>query len=311
MPCYSPLKGWKDPENGGLIFKRTARVTEELEVACGQCLGCRLDRALMWAMRIVHESTLSAPGLGNCFITLTYRDEADATPEQRAAGLYLPRDGSLNKAHFQKFIKRVRKHFPQKIRYFHCGEYGDENWRPHYHACMFNVSFDDIQLYQSDEGFNTYTSPTLEKLWPYGFSTIGELNFDTAAYTARYCLKKVTGHNAQEHYLRSDEDGMAYWLQPEYVTMSLKPGIGHDWYKKYKDDVFPSDETPVPGKGIIGKVPRYYQTILEHEDPETLDLVKAMRKKFIEAHGHDFTPERLMAKYKVAKAKNKEKERQL
>ena len=303
MPCYSPLKGWRDPDTNGLIFKRTSRTQETLDVACGQCLGCRLDRALMWAVRIVHESTLHLDQLGSCFVTLTYRDRADCTPEQLRLGHHIPDDGSLNKAHFQKFIKRLRKHFPQKIRFFHCGEYGEETQRPHYHACLFNCSFDDLQLHRSDEGVHTYYSDTLATLWPYGFATIGELNYDTAAYTARYCLKKVTGTKAADHYLRNDEYGVAYWLQPEYITMSLKPGIGYDFYEKYKTDIFPSDEVPVPGKGIISKVPRYYQTLLEREDPATLELVKQLRQTFIQQHGDDFTPERLMDKYKCQKAR--------
>lgn len=91
--------------------------------------------------------------------------------------------------------------------------------------------------------------------------------------------------------------------------MSLKPGIGAKWYEKYKDDIFPADETPVPGKGIISKVPRYYETILANEDPKTLELVKELRKKFISEHKEDFTPERLMDKYKVQKAKQKNYQR--
>lgn len=310
MPCYSPLKGFQDAITGGLVFKRSQHTFKTLEVACGQCLGCRLDRALMWSMRIVHESVLHADYEGNAFITLTYRDPEECDSSQFAKGHYIPGDYSLRKQHFQKFIKRLRKYFPQKIRYFHCGEYG-ELGRPHYHACLFNCSFNDMELFKSTEGIHTYTSATLEQLWPYGFSTIGEVNYDTAQYTARYCLKKITGHMADDHYLRCDEYGVAYWLQPEYVTMSLKPGIGHDWYQQFKNDVFPADETPVPGKGVISKVPRYYQTILESEDPDQLKLVKAMRQAFISAHRADFTPERLHDKYRVQKAKQATKMREL
>lgn len=245
---------------------------------------------------------------GNCFITLTYRDPHECNSEELANGYHIPDDWSLNKKHFQKFMRRLRKHFPQKIRFFHCGEYGDITKRPHYHACLFNVRFDDVQLFKSDQGIHTYSSPTLEKLWPYGFATIGELNYETAAYTARYCLKKINGHNAADHYMRCDEYGVAYWLQPEYVTMSLKPGIGATWYEKFKTDVFPADATPIPGKGVVQKVPRYYETILASEDPGTHELVKQIRKKFIEEHGHDFTPERLEAKYKCHKAENQRKE---
>lgn len=281
---------------------------ETLDVACGQCIGCRTDRALVWAMRIVHESTLYETEYGNCFVTLTYRDESDCTREQHKKGHYLPRDGSLDASHFQRFIKRLRKHFPQKIRYFHCGEYGTETQRPHYHACLFNVDFDDVSVYKQDQGITTYESRRLQKLWPYGFSTVGELNYDTACYTARYVLKKITGLQADDHYLRADDYGVAYWLKPEYVTMSLKPGIGRQWYEKYKTDIFPSDTTPVPGHGIVQKVPRYYQTILAEENPEVLELVKKIRKQFIQSHADDFTPARLMDKYKVHLTKTNQRD---
>jgi len=248
---------------------------------------------------------------GNCFVTLTYRDKSECDAKQLRKGYYVPDDLSLDVTHFQKFLKRCRKHFEQRIRYFHCGEYGDQNLRPHYHACMFNVSFGDRIVYKNDNGFTVYSSPTLEKLWPYGFSTVAELNFQTAAYTAGYCLKKVTGARAADHYLRSDSDGVAVWVKPEYVTMSLKPGIGAKWYEKFSKDVFPSDEVPVPGKGIVRKVPRYYETILESSDPGTHQLVKQLRQSFIANHKADFTPQMLMSKYKVAKAKEKMKRREL
>ncbi len=282
-----------------------------MEVACGQCLGCRLDRTLMWAMRIVHESYLYVDLHGNSFITLTYRDKSECNSDQIKYGHYVPADYSLNKSHFQKFIKRLRKHFKQKIRYFHCGEYGDYTQRPHYHACLFNCEFADQAIYKADEGINTYYSKTLEKLWPYGFSTIGELNFATASYVAGYILKKVTGKQSMEEYLRSDEYGVCYWVLAPYVTMSLKPGIGEKFYQKYKNDFFPADETPVPGKGVIKKVPRFYDKILMAEDSELCELVKEVRKDFISKHAEDFTPERLMDKYKVALARQSNQKRNL
>ncbi len=308
MACYSPLKGYKDPDSGGLVFKKTS---VQMDVACGQCLGCRLDRTLMWAMRIVHESSLYEDLHGNSFVTFTYRGKSECTLEELAKGHYVPDDYSLNKKHFQKFIKRLRKHFPQQIRYFHCGEYGEENLRPHYHACLFNCSFDDMVVEQSEQGITTYSSPTLQKLWPFGFCTIGELNYDTAAYTAGYILKKINGQQAMEEYLRSDEYGVAYWVVAPYVTMSLKPGIGAKFYEEFKNDFFPSDESPVPGKGIINKVPRYYETILEAENPKLHEVVKALRQEFIRAHGADFTPERLRAKYECQKARQLKKKRTL
>ena len=255
-------------------------------MACGQCLGCRLDKSRMWAMRCVHEASLHDE---NCFITLTYETE--------------PAGGSLVKEHFQKFMKRLRKKiWPKKVRYYQCGEYGDELGRPHYHAILFGLDFEDKELIGENDGQRLYTSEMLAKTWGHGFVTIGEVTFESCAYVARYVLKKVTGKNADDHYLRCDEYGVAYWLEPEYTTMSRKPGIGKDWYEKYKDDVFPSDEVPVPGSGVFKSVPRYYEEILKSEDVDSYEEIKRIRKAFYFAHGDEYTPERLMDKYKVKKA---------
>jgi len=309
MACYAPLKGYRDPVSNGLVFYKTST---PLQVACGQCLGCRVDRTLMWAMRIVHEAHLYKY---NSFVTLTYRNRDECNAEQIKKGYYVPGDYSLNKTHFQKFIKRLRKDFPQKIKYFHCGEYGDENLRPHYHACLFNCRFEDQEIYDNSEGRGLYSSPSLEKLWPYGFSTIGELNFETASYTAGYILKKINGAQALDEYLRSDEYGVCFWVQAPYTTMSLghksPGGIGAEFYEKYKSDFFPSDECPVPGKGVLKKVPRYYEKILENENSALLDKVKEVRQVFLAKHRADFTPERLKDKYECAKKAQQIKKRAL
>jgi hypothetical protein len=316
MPCRKPLEGYKDITTGGLTFDKKKSAGEKMKVACGNCLQCRLDRSRTWAMRIVHEASLWDE---NCFITLTYREECNATEEQRDQGLFVPRDGSLNKKHFQDFMKRLRKRYPQVIRYYHCGEYGDKLQRPHYHACLFNLQFDDLEQIGISNGIPIYTSKTLEDVWRYGFVTVGELNMETAAYTARYCLKKINGRKAQDHYLRCDEYGVAYWLEQEYTTMSrgrpckdhkkLDPecpdcqgGIGSKWYAKFKDDVHPSNKVPVPGSGVFNKVPRYYEKLLERENPVMHSVLAEERRDWIRENPEEFTPERLESKYKVKKA---------
>ncbi len=314
MPCYTPLKGGKDPFSGALKFTQEDTL-QTMEVACGQCLGCRVDHRIMWAIRICHEAALHIDNCGNSWVTLTYRDPSECTTEQYNAGHYVPSDYSLRPTDVSKFIRRLRKQNPDhKIRYFYCGEYG-ELGRPHYHLCLFNHSFNDQQLFKDEEGLYTYTSPSLDKLWPYGFSTVAELNFQTASYTAGYCLKKITGERAIDHYLRCDEHGEAYWLLPEYIRMSTgrnKPcGLGADYYEKYKTDIFPSDTCPVPGHGTVQKVPRYYTNILNSQDPDTLKLVKQLRQTFITAHAADFTPERLHDKYLCARAKESNLKRKL
>ncbi len=194
MTCYYPLKAALETGAGKrpLIYKKTkprpdklAPGWEALDLPCNQCMGCRLDRSKEWAARIVHEAQMHQD---KCFITLTYNKEN------------LPHDGSLNKSHFQKFMKRLRRKYePQQIRYFHCGEYGESDLRrPHYHACLFGIDFPDRLPFSSRNDITTYTSDTLTDIWGKGFTTCGELNYQTAAYTSRYIMKKVTSNKAHK-----------------------------------------------------------------------------------------------------------------
>jgi len=312
MPCYAPLQGYKDITTGGLVFNKN-NAHSKMEVACGQCLGCRIDHRLMWSIRIVHESCMYPD---NSWVTLTYRDPSACNDKQFKNGHYIPEKYSLTPSHVADFIRALRKaNAPKEIRYFYCGEYGDENQRPHYHMCIFNHSFEDQELWKDDEGVYIYTSAELQKYWPWGFTTVAELNVHTAAYTAGYALKKITGRKANDHYLRCDEYGEAYWLMPEYIRMSTgrkRPsGLGAKFYEKYSTDIFPSDTSPIPGYGSSQLVPRYYTNILAECDPKMLEGVKLLRQSFIEKHAADFTPERLRDKYKCARAKENQLTRTL
>lgn len=284
MPCYSPLKGYRSRyvnESGkrSIVFSaKEGYLDLPVEVACGQCIGCRLERSRQWAIRCVHEASLHDE---NCFITLTYDNE------------HLPPDGSLKVEDFQKFMKRLRKHFNgERIRYYHCGEYGDRTNRPHYHALLFGIDFRDKSLFRiSPSGEKLYRSPTLERLWPFGYSTIGNVTFESAAYVARYIMKKVTGEKAEEHY---------QGRTPEYTTMSRRPGIAAGWYEKYKDDVYPRDEVIMRGKPM--RPPKFYDRLYEIDDEVGYELVKARRKAEAKKYADNQTPERLRVREAVKKA---------
>lgn len=225
-----------------------------VEVPCGQCIGCRIDRSKQWAVRCVHEASLYER---NCFITLTYNDA------------HLPENGSLVKKDFQDFMKRLRERFGSGVRYFHCGEYGEKLSRPHYHAILFNFDFDDRILFKIDNGSKLYVSETLDDLWQgKGFSTIGDVTFESCAYVSRYILKKITGEASEAHYgiVRLDS-GEIIMRQPEYVTMSRRPGIARAWFEKYRTDVFPDDFVWLKGKKY--RTPRFYDKLFDefsHDD---------------------------------------------
>jgi len=162
-------------------------------------------------------------------------------------------------------MKRLRKY--HKVRFFHCGEYGSLNMRPHYHAIIFGFSFPDRKKFKDlPSGFPVYTSEFLESLWPYGFSSVADCSFESAAYVARYVMKKVSGDAADEHYAGR---------RPEYVTMSRRPGIGAGWFDLYKDDVFPSDEVILKGRRF--KPPKFYDRLFEITDPDEFARIKAAR----------------------------------
>jgi len=276
MACFHPMRGWRSKqvnESGkrSLVFKQKLSAEGFLEVVipCGQCYGCRLERSRQWAVRLMHEASLYDE---NCYLTLTYDDD------------HLPSDNSLHVEHYQKFMKRLRKKYaPKSIRFFHCGEYGDDNARPHYHAIIFNHDFTDkIHERNSQSGEKLYTSEELSELWTDGFSTIGNVTFESCAYVARYIMKKRLGIDAELHY---------QGLKPEYITMSRRPGIAKQWFDQWKDDVYPLDSVIINGKEC--KPPLFYDKQLEKEDPCLLKKLKSDRLLNMKPYADHLTLRRL------------------
>lgn len=266
-----------------------------MTVPCGQCSACRLERSRQWAIRCVHEASLYDH---NAFITLTYNDD------------HLPHDRSLNLKHAQDFLKRLRKRFGPGIRFYGCGEYGEQLGRPHYHMCLFNHDFHDKVLWKEERGVKLYRSEEIEKLWTYGYSTTGGVTFQSAAYVARYIMKKITGDIAADHYEYIDpETGEVFDRKPEYTHMSLKPGIGSRWINKYTSDVYPTDFVVL--NGVKMKPPKYYDRSFEVMDPDAFHKVRSARLKSGKKREADNTPARLKVKEKVLNAKLSQLKRSL
>lgn len=293
MPCYHPITAWiakqKRPNGKNrILFKPTEHIEADIQLPCGQCVGCRLERSRQWALRMVHESKQHDH---NAFLTLTYDEE------------HLPEDGGLNKKHFQDFMKRYRKHLYEhegkRIKFFHCGEYGDKNLRPHYHAAIFGHDFNDKSYITNSLDRPVYESPTLNRLWGNGNCIIGTLTFESAAYIARYIMKKVninenTPENLRRTYERvSAETGEIFSVCPEYTTMSrggrTGKGIGQAWFEQFESDVYPSDYIIINGHKC--QPPRYYDNQHPHIDEiKRARLVRALEKQA------DNTPDRLRVK---------------
>lgn len=287
MACYYPREAWKalrvNQETGRrpLVFRPREGFNDlPSQVPCGQCLGCRLDWAADWAARCEKESKLHER---NCFITLTYNDEN------------LPIGGTtrstLSKRDFQLFMKRLRFAYPDnEIRFFATGEYGDKNQRAHYHAILFNHDFPDKQLWKPHARNPLYVSASLERLWGHGFTSVGSVSFQSAAYVARYVVKKLKGSSADY----ADRE-------PPFCLMSLKPGIGSDWYDRFKGDIYPHGQLVV-GEGKTRPTPRYFDRKFEKENPDGYKQLKAKRRAHAKANPQNNTPQRLHIKAQTKQA---------
>ncbi len=283
MVCFHPLTAYRAP-GGKIVFNPKGGFHDlPVELACGQCDGCRWERSRMWATRCVHEAQMHSK---NCFITLTYSPE------------HLPPGGGLMLEDWQKFAKRLR-HKCGRFRYFMCGEYGEENLRPHYHACIFGLDFiADRSLWKADSVSPLFLSPLLSQTWGLGFASVGALTFKSAAYTARYVMKKAP--SGADDYCREVDKrtGEVSYVRPPFVTMSRRPGLGSTWFAKFKSDVYPSDECVVEGKRL--RPPRFYDLKLGDDE---LDVYKVKRRRALVNHGKDLTPERLVVREKVFRAR--------
>lgn len=267
---------------------------KELRLPCGQCDGCRIERSRQWAVRCMHEAQMHEQ---NTFVTLTYNEA------------HLPATGGLVYRDFQLFMKRLRKKFKErKIRFFACGEYGSLNERPHFHAIVFNLDFSDKVLFKrARTGEELYTSASLQSLWrdkggdDIGFTTCGAVTLGSAAYVARYVMKKRKRGSANPHRTGINlETGEVVQNEDEFIRMSLKPGIGKAWYDKYKSDVFPEDFVVINGKKM--KPPKYYVKMLSEEDKEMYDKLIDERMDAAHENRLDATPDRLAVREACLKA---------
>ena len=280
----------------------------EFLLPCGQCSGCREDRARAWAVRCVHESNMQKENGYECtFLTLTYDDKNlpqeyvdQNTGQWYGSGTLLPTD-------HVEFVNKLRMRLYRKglsFRYYMCGEYGDKLSRPHFHYLIFGYGFPDRYAWTRHNGTQYYRSEELEKIWRYGNSLLGDVTVESAAYTCAYVNKKQTGKAiARGAYMR--DDGTEVF--PEFARMSRRPGIGKSWFEKYGiTDVYDSgDFITINGKRY--STPRYYDTLLEKLNPEQLAGIKDERVLSAVAYECNNTPERLRVREEVHNLKQKKR----
>ncbi|WNK13355.1 MAG: replication initiator protein [Microvirus sp.] len=288
MTCYTPVTLYKSRMGPDKLTGRwpvggfkDGYIDMPVPVACGRCLGCRLERSRQWAIRCEHEKQMHKE---SAFITLTYRNEDLKFNFARP---------TLFPEHLTNFFKRYRKKYG-KLRYFACGEYGSRTNRPHYHAIIFGHDFEDKKFHKfTEQGHKTYNSDSLNRLWTHGDCLIGDVTFESIAYVARYIMDKKLGETASYYEQHA--------IEPEFVRMSRRPGIGSDWYDKYQGDVFPHDRMIIRG-GIETNVPRYYTEKQVKLDPEKMKGILKCRQERAKENYKESTPKRLFVREQVKRA---------
>lgn len=234
MPCFGPLTAYRPRSDSGdnrLVFKKSDSETGiGIKIPCGKCPGCKLEQSRQWAVRCMHEKRMHSE---SCFVTLTYDDDN------------MPAGGTLVKSDLQNFLKRLRHDTGPGLRFFGCGEYGSKTNRPHYHLLLLNSDFVDKKLVKSGSAYNLYASARLSELWPMGHHALGDVTFESAAYVARYCMKK--NNNG-----KTVTDGRT----PEYIVMSRRPGLGAGYFDRFQNELVSHDTIIV--NGVPAALPRFY-----------------------------------------------------
>lgn len=239
MRCISPRRvGFAD--DGKTLRYRVQDCSKEypfFKLPCGKCIPCRLEYSSQWGVRAMHEASMHEE---NSFCTLTYNDES------------LPSVDKLYYVDFQDFMKRLRSRLDRraiddKISYLVCGEFGKVTKRPHWHACLFGYRPDDQVFHrESDSGYKVYTSEFLSDVWGKGFVEFGSVNYESAAYCARYAAKDLVHGRDQDHAFKA------------IFKTSRYRAIGKSFLEKHYKDIFNYGRC-VLASGKTVSIPRYYE----------------------------------------------------
>lgn len=263
-----PFNQYLGPLLSHFDFYKTGK---SLVVPCGKCIECRLKQSAEWALRCQHESYYHDH---NSFVTYTYDDDHLKSPY-------------LVKEDFTRFIKSLRKRLERsdksRIRFLYSGEYGSSYSRPHFHMLCFGHYPDDVYCPRPQVSGNTlYQSHIHEDIWRKGFVTVGGFSGSSAAYVAKYSLKKQL-HNT------------ASLVVPDYIQMSRMPGIGYNFFQEFKKPMF--ERGFCVQAGFKKPIPKYYWKLLSAEDPEAYDYYSIKRQGYAQGLRYDLA--RLDAREKI------------
>lgn len=289
MPCYHPnyvardifgRAEFKGPVPDG-VSRDILTSPRNSIVPCGKCLGCKLHHSKEWADRMLIEFDHTKKAI---FLTLTYNDSnviCSGYDSYNNDPFY-----TLNVRDTQCFWKRLRERIrPTEIRYYLAGEYGPSTGRPHYHAIVFGLDFNDRRLnpkrpvFRNELGQLSWSCSFLESAWGKGYISFSPFTWESAAYCARYTMKKQYGSSGEDYYSYTGQ-------LPEFCTMSRRPGLGH-YYLEDHPDFKPDQETKIFLNDKLNRrempLPKSFLRFIGAKDPGLYDNIMALRSSFAHA----------------------------
>lgn len=271
LECCNPLKMYynQKKQKYQINYNKDCRVKYIL-VDCGRCPHCNEKYKMQLGTRGRHELMYHPSAM---FITLTVADENI----EKVFG----KNRELKHYEFQKFIKRLRKFMSNKeeykdikIKYLMCGEYGEKGGRPHYHAVIYGLRFNDCKIWKRGKN-PLYRSKQLEKLWKYGYSSIGNVTFQSIQYLGKYVCK-AREEGAED--ILDLETGEFRKKKKPYIIYPR--GFGLSYMVEHRKEIFTRGYFQLPSGGKIG-IPRYYKKKLEEMFEEEYLDYRERAEKFI------------------------------
>lgn len=251
-------------------------------VPCGHCFCCSFTRSSSWALRALKDFEFyeKKSGFNNRQNLLDTKKTTCLFGDLTYNNTCLPGDQSLNRDHWQKFMKRFRRRLERRfghkgVRVLYSGEYGENGThRPHFHFVMWNLPLQDVSYYRN----------LVFECWNQGYVDVDipcDIS-DSSFYTAKYTVKsdssswfqKRPGESLEEYQVRTGK------LTVPFVGSSV--GLGLDFFKENCNEIV-SNGYVVSG-GYRVAIPRYYRNKMK----EMLDysLVREEIKKKL-----DYVPE--------------------
>jgi len=319
MPCYNPRPVWMPPFGGRPKFKNPKQSGYvQLVIACGECLSCLSKYSLGWAVRQHCEATTAEirglkTGRGeNLFVTFTYNNEN------------LPEFGHYNYPHIQRTIRTLRQRLGRwatrnqvpksdmKFTYCVVPEYGDKNFRPHYHANIFGITLPDLEAGDpNNRGNFTYKSKILQEAWGLGIIDIQPYDYGAGMYIGNHNVKqtgeptklvlKQRYHAIKERIANENLEtfGEAIAFEPETgeiypdkiplprIYASSRPAIGRTWYDQYNESMWANGFVTI--KGNRYPIPKYFERVLFDQNPQKWAKIALKRRE----KTYTYTPEQL------------------